>query len=227
LGESNRHEKKEGETGMAVHSCPGNDDYSICRSEYRIYQSLRHPVLLFAVLLCTLVPGPAAAQTADDVEGPSQAATLRRGFRNLQLGLTFDAAQDVLRRDSAFNYRGPEDVSLRLSDSQNVIDSPGRGFVNRVLLQFFDGSLYIITLYLNSRRLDYFQLYNRLEGRYGMPAELDPEMARWQDETTRITLERPLRIQFLDRSTFRRVRQTGAIEEAVQTELREEFLDAF
>ena len=197
----------------------------------------RYPSIFFVLLIVAAGISPVISQepvvsqepgesgrTADESSDPP---TLLRGFRDLQLGLSFSEAQAVLRRDSAFNYRGPEDVSLRLSDSRTVIDSPGRGFVDRVLLQFFDESLYIITLYLNRDRLDYFQVFNRMSARYGTPTELNPQMTRWEDAATRITVERPLQVQYLDLATFERVRDSARIEEAIQTELRQEFLDAF
>lgn len=200
---------------------------------------IRRIICLSTVLVFLVVVWPANAQTTSNegVDENSQAVdsgtaaqdsrTLLRGFRNLQLGLSFSETQTVLRQDSAFNYRGPEDVSLRLSDRQSVIDSPGRGFVERVLLQFHNDRLYIITLYLNQSRLDYFQIFDRLNTRYGAPTDLTPQLSTWEDSQTRITLERPLRVQYLDLPTFRSIRDTSRIEEAVQTELRKEFLDAF
>ena len=50
----------------------------------------------------------------------AQEAGLRRGYRAVELGLSFEAAQQALRQDAGFAYRGEPDVSLRLSDGQSV-----------------------------------------------------------------------------------------------------------
>ncbi len=152
---------------------------------------------------------------------------LRRGFRSLQLGMEFTETQEALADDLAFFYRGPADVSLRPSDGQNVIDSAGRGFVERGLFQFHDGRLYTIAIYLDHTQLDYFQLYEQLNGRYGDPLELDPRRAIWEDDQTRIELERPLTIRFLDMETFIRRRTERRQLDSAAMMSRDSFLSEF
>lgn len=153
--------------------------------------------------------------------------SLRRGFRDILLGSDFDTTEQTIIGDSAFAYRGRPDVSLSLSNGERTIDTQGRFFVDRGLFVFHDDRLYSISLYLEQQRLDYFQLFRQLSERYGDPNQLDPDRAIWEDENTRITLERPLTVQYLDLETFRSRRDATRNERAIEDLTREEFLDEF
>jgi hypothetical protein len=176
-------------------------------------------VVLVAIVLLVFFPKNTNAQDPD--------LSLRRGFRAVQLGLTFAEAEDALRGDSAFQYRGRPDVSMALSDGQEQIDTRGRGYVDRGLQAFHNGRVYNISLYLNQQRVDYFQLFEQLRTRYGDPVDLDPQRAIWEDETTRIELERPLTVQYLDLAVFRERRGQARTREAVEDTTREAFLEEF
>jgi hypothetical protein len=152
---------------------------------------------------------------------------LQRGFRDVVLGLSFEETEQRLAADLAFQYRGQPDVSMRLSDGESVIDTRGRLYVDRGLFQFFDGTLYSMALYLNRGRLDYFQLYEQLRGRYGEPMDLDPQRSVWQDQQTRIELERPLTVKYLDLARFEERRATQETLEAAEDLARDQFLEEF
>lgn len=153
--------------------------------------------------------------------------TLRRGYRQLLLGMEFDAVESALQAESSFYYRGSADVSLVPSDGNYIIDSSGRGFIDRGLFQFHEGALYSIAIYVDTRRIDFFQVFEQLRGRYGDPADLDPERAIWEDEETRIVLERPLTVRYLDLETFLdRQNETSRTDSAARMS-RDAFLSEF
>ena len=133
----------------------------------------------------------------------------------------------VLQSDPAFQYRGEPDVSLRLSDGGSVIDTRGRVYVDRGIFQFHEEQLFAIALYLDRSRLDYFQLYEQFRDRYGEPFDLDPRRALWEDQQTRIELERPLTVRYLDLETFEARRRDSRTEQAAEDITRERFLEEF
>lgn len=156
-----------------------------------------------------------------------EAPVLQRGYRALQLGDSYQAVEQALRRDFNFNYRGAPDVSLAPDSNERVIDTRGRGYVERGLFQFQEGELYIMALYLDRARLDYFQLFEQLRRRYGDPMDLDPRRAVWEDETTRIELERPLTVRYLDLAAFEARRRERRELQALEDMTREQFLEDF
>lgn len=193
-----------------------------CHRRARYCTHTRTWLIRAVLFILAAATGPsAAAQTA-----PPEPVLLR-GFRTIELGLDFDTAEERLSDDAAFAYRGAPDVSLQLSDGQTVIDTDGRGFVTRALLQFDDGILYILTLYLDTSRLDYFTLFEQLRNRYGNPRDLDPQRAWWDDGSTRIELERPLTVRYLDLQRFEARRAGRAATRAAEEVSRDEFLEAF
>lgn len=181
--------------------------------------SARGLTCLVVFSLLGLVVGVLPAQDAD--------LRLRRGFREISLGLPFAAVQEALAADAAFLYRGEPDVSLRLSDGEQLIDTRGRVYMERGVFQFHNGQLFSMALYLNRQTLDYFQLYEQLRTRYGDPVELDPQRAYWQDVSTRIELERPLTVRYLDRAVFEERRRNARTLEAAEDISRERFLEEF
>lgn len=164
---------------------------------------------------------------AQQPAGAEVEPALRRGFREILLGTPFERTQELLQGDSAFQYRGEPDVSLRLSDGGTVIDTRGRVYMDRGIFQFHEGQLFSIALYLDRSRLDYFQLYEQFRGRYGEPVDLDPQRALWEDDVTRIELERPLTVRYLDLETFQARRQNTRTQQAAEDVAREQFLEEF
>lgn len=177
-------------------------------------------------LVCLILSGllsPAAHAQNDQPAG----RILLRGYQSIELGLPFPAVQERLREEPDFAYRGEPDLSLAPASEEQVIDTAGRGYLDRAVFQFQEDSLYLFMLYLDRRRLDYFQLYNRLEQRYGAPDDLDPQRAVWQDNATRIELERPLTVRFMDLGLFEQRKLERRALESIEETTRERFLDAF
>lgn len=170
-------------------------------------------------LLLLLIP--------DGVGAQEEAETLSRGFQELQLGLSLEATRERLRGNGNFLYRGAPDVSLRPFDQEESIETEGRGYMERGAFHFADGTLYIITLFLDRDRLDYFTLYRTLEDKYGEPDSLSPRDAVWENEETTLILERPLTVKYIDRGIFEERIAEGRMGESIRAQSRENFLDQF
>ncbi|HKK49746.1 MAG TPA: hypothetical protein VJ932_11660 [Alkalispirochaeta sp.] len=200
---------------------------SIDMSRNSHIRSLRYVFLTVVIAVILIGAGAPPLLAQDNAAQDPAEATLRRGFRDLLLGLPFNEAQQLLQSDPAFQYRGEPDVSLRLSDGGTVIDTRGRVYMERGIFQFHEARLFAIALYLDRTRLDYFQLYEQFRERYGEPVDLDPQRALWEDQQTRIELERPLTVRYLDLETFEARRQESRTEQAAEDVAREQFLEEF
>ncbi|TVR70421.1 MAG: hypothetical protein EA427_05905 [Spirochaetaceae bacterium] len=185
--------------------------------------------LFYGLFPCLLVVflGTATLPAQEEPDIAPIDPALQRGYRELQLGDSYAAVEETLQRDPNFDYRGAPDVSLAPGTNDRVIDTRGRGYVERGLFQFQEGNLYIMALYLNRGRLDYFQLFNQLRQRYGDPRDLDPHRAIWEDQMTRIELERPLTVRYLDLATFEARRRERRELQALEDLTREQFLEDF
>ncbi|MGO8694003.1 MAG: hypothetical protein ACLQMF_10065 [Rectinemataceae bacterium] len=205
-------------------------------SRLRLYASV------LAALLCLFLSAPARSQQATDTAsspapgigtapaagtaapGAPAAAAVPRSFRGVELGMDRDTVIAALEKDPIFNYRGPEDVSLLPSPNQSLIDVSGLSFVERGFFQFYEGKLWVMILVLDSDKVDHYSIYTTLTAKYGEPGLLDPQEARWQDATTRMALERPLTLRYMDMTVFTRLNTGSATQASVKELDRQDFL---
>lgn len=170
------------------------------------------------MILSAVVCGTIFAQDA-------VSAAPKDGFGSLHLGMSMEAAKVALGNDPNFAYRGDPDLSLSPSTGRPVIETRGVAFIDEGILQFTDNRLYILTLLLDDRRLDYYSLFTEFTNRYGDPDRLDPGRAEWRSGAVILSLERPLTVKYIDRALFEGVVEAGSGEASLETLTREQFLE--
>jgi len=175
--------------------------------------------------LLLVLPTELSSQTmeaSDEAEG-----VISRTYRNFSLGMKSNEVKDNLRQDDWFSYQGDPDLSLFQRPRASVIDTEGSLFISRGLFQFEEDSLIAIVLELNPKTLDWYTVYSTLEGKYGAPSELSPTRIAWEDTRTRLTMEKPLTVKYLDREAFDAALDEVANRRAWLAHARGEFLDGF
>jgi hypothetical protein len=176
----------------------------------------------------TSIPAPAAAGAAPEASAQAQSTGApkapSRSFRGVELGMDREAAIAALKSDSIFAYRGPEDISLLPSPNQSLIEVAGLSFVKRGYFQFFEGKLWVMILELNPDKVDHYSIYTSLVNKYGEPALIDPKEARWEDKTTRMALERPLTLRYMDMTVYAKLREGQSAQASSQELDRQGFL---
>ena len=165
----------------------------------------------------TSAPAPAAAVPA----GPKGPA---RSFRGVELGMDRESAISSLKKDPIFAYRGPEDLSLLPSPNQSLIEVAGLSFVRRGYFQFYEGKLWVMILVLDAGKVDHYSIYASLVAKYGEPSSLDPKESRWEDKSTRMALERPLTLRYMDMDTYGKLREGANAKESERELDRQGFL---
>ena len=155
------------------------------------------------------------------------AAEISRDYRGITLGMSRPEVEELLRSDTRFSYRGEASLSLLDRPRAALIDAGGSLFIQRGLFQFEDGSLSAITLELNADTVDWYSVYTALEAKYGTPSDIDPQLARWDDGATRLTLERPLTVKYLDAAVFQSALEDQKQRSGWREQARENFLDDF
>jgi hypothetical protein len=160
----------------------------------------------------------APSQTTAGPKPPS------RSFHGLDLGMDRDSAIAALEKDPIFTYDGPEDLSLLPSPNQSLIEVSGLSFVRRGYFQFYEGKLWVMILELNPEKVDHYSVYTSLVAKYGEPLLLNPQESRWEDKQTRMALERPLTLRFMDMEVYAKVKEAANAKESVQELDRQGFL---
>jgi hypothetical protein len=171
-------------------------------------------------------PATPAAPDATAAQGAQSggAKTTARSFRGVELGMDRDAVIVALKKDSIFAYRGPEDLSLLPSPNQSLIEVAGLSFVRRGYFQFFEGKLWVMILELDPDKVDHYSIYTSLTAKYGEPVLIDPKEARWEDKGTRMALERPLTLRYMDMTVYGKLREGESAKASTQELDRQGFL---
>ena len=187
-------------------------------------------IFLFSLIfsLCFAAVSSVSAQEADETAYADEAAeTIPRSFRALALGMSLDELTDALAGDGLFRFRGERDVSFLPVRQETLVETDGTSFIRRAHFQLAEGEVFIMSFTMDTRFIDHFSIFTTFVQRYGEPIILNPSEAVWQDDYTRISIERPLTVKYVDRVVFERLREESGALRAWQTLLREEFLDQF
>jgi hypothetical protein len=183
-----------------------------------------HAFFLLCVCLCA---APAAAQEAGVSSAPEAEGgqALPRRFRGLSLGMSLEELKAGLAGDGLFNFRGDRDVSFLPRRDESLVETTGASFVRRAFFQLKDGEVFIMGFALNTALVDHYSVFRSFTKKYGEPSYLDPGQAVWETAETRVSIERPLTIKYIDKGIFDRLAGEQALEESGELQMRQEFLD--
>jgi hypothetical protein len=172
-------------------------------------------------------PSPAPAPKAAAESTPAAAVAIGLGgFHAIRLGMTVDEVKTQLLKETLFLFRGDPDVTQLPQSQQILIEVPGRTFVDRGYFQFQDGKLLIMIVVLSRAAVSYFDVYQELATRYGEPASLDPSAAVWEIKGTRLSLEKPVVLKYVDSLAFDALTASGRVGRDYDLETRQQFLDS-
>lgn len=188
---------------------------------------------VFFAAMCMLAafaqeaPSPSVPSSTSAPSPESTQTVIPRQFRELSLGMGMDEVKAALSADSLFEYRGEADVSLLPRPNESLIEVSGSSYVRRAFFQFYEGKLFIMIFFMDESKIDHYSVYTSIRGKYGAPAWLSPSESVWTDGSTRMSVERPLAVKYVDSATFEALKAKGQKEESWESILRSDFLDDF
>lgn len=157
--------------------------------------------------------------------------SLPNGFQNISLGMSLEETKDELIKNQDFGYKGERDVSL-LPDQQKVLIETdatkafGSKFLTRCYFQFYDDSLYIITINMNKEKIDHYSIFKTLKEKYGEPFSVTPEKTTWKNDSVTMTLEKPLTLKYIDNEVYNQLQQYSAVQKSAEEITQQMFLDS-
>lgn len=152
------------------------------------------------------------------------------GYRGISLGMSLDETKDALLKDSSFGYHGDRDVSLVPGTNKILIETDaesghGSVFLERCWFQFYDDELFIITININTQKMDYYSVFTTLTEKYGKPDTFSPQSATWKNDNISMSLEKPLTLKYIDTDILKNTQNYSNIENSPEEKTREMFLD--
>ena len=152
---------------------------------------------------------------------------LSRHFRDLQLGMGLDDLKTALAKDSYFNFRGDRDVSLLPAREQSLVETTGSLFIKRAFFQLREGKLFTMAFTMDTNQIDHYSIFTHFVQKYGEPTSLSPKESVWENDDTRIAIERPLTIKYIDKHVFNDIINESAVDESAHVWLRQDFINEF
>lgn len=183
--------------------------------------------LLWAASPAAFAQGAPAPAAADAAAGDQAKPAVPREFRGIGLGMSLEEVQAALRADGLYFYRGEPDVSLLPRPNESIIEVSGLSYVRRAFFQFYEGRLFVMIFAIDESKMDHYSIFTTLSARYGKPVMLSPAESVWDDGLTRLSVERPLAVKYLDLETFNAIKVAAEAVRSVEELLRSEFLGSF
>jgi hypothetical protein len=185
--------------------------------------------ILVCLLLSTVAWGQtqAGGDSRDTASAGNSGTALPRAYREISLGMSLDALKDALQKDELFRFRGDRDVSFLPVTEQNVVETTGYSFIKRALFQLWSGEVFVMTFTMNTALVDYYSVFTSFVKKYGEPNSLDPKQAIWESEDTRISIERPLTVKYIDMHVFNQIVNESKNLTSRVLQKQEDFLNEF
>ena len=149
------------------------------------------------------------------------------GYKNIQLGQSFEEVRSILEKDSSFGFRGDRDVSLLPTEERVLIETSGSSFFDRCWFQFYENKLYTLILNINVERMDYYSMFKTFTLKYGEPTSLNPTKSEWKNNSVILSLEKPLTVKYLDVKAFDELQKSSEAATSAEEYLRKKFLESF
>jgi len=185
-----------------------------------IMEKMRNNLFTLTAALFIFLSPALTAQTNEN-------GGLPRQFRGFSLGMSLDDLKAGLIEDNLFLFRGDRDVSFLPAREQSLVETTGSSFITRAFFQLRDGAVFIMSFTLNTRIIDHYSIFMQFTQNYGQPSYLDPSVSVWETETTRIALERPLTVKYIDKVIFNDILGESGLIESDQVRQRQEFINEF
>jgi hypothetical protein len=158
---------------------------------------------------------------------PENPEPVSRQFRELFLGQSLEDLKLALMGDRLFRFRGDRDVSFLPVQEQTLVETTGLSYIRRAHFQLSDGAVYIMSFTMDTRLMDHYSVFTSFVKKYGEPQSLSPGEAVWETEDTRVSIERPLTVKYIDKTVFERLVEESRTIERQELLNREEFLADF
>jgi hypothetical protein len=185
----------------------------------------RKGIIILVFLL--LAQGVFAQEKNESAANELSETKLPRKYRELSLGMSLDDLKANLTSDNYFTFRGDRDVSFLPVRNQSLVETTGASFIKRAFFQLRDEAVFIMAFSLNTEIIDHYSVFTQLVEKYGQPSYLDPSTAVWETDETRISIERPLTVKYIDKKVFTDIINESGLIESGQVKLRQDFLNDF
>ncbi|WP_295158100.1 hypothetical protein [uncultured Brachyspira sp.] len=133
------------------------------------------------------------------------------GFKNITLGATREDTINAILSDNTMTL--PKQymtgtVDLNAEESATFLALEENKFYKSGYFIFKDNALYSITIHFQPNQVDFLELLSSLNAKYTKGSFLNANTVAWQNGDTRIILERPSIVKYIDMNNVTTTSQT-------------------
>lgn len=121
------------------------------------------------------------------------------GYRNINLGMTRKEVIDIINKDPLMMLPRKYlygDVDINAEESANFIALQENRYFRSGYFLFKNDSLYSITIRFQENQIDFLEILNTLNNKYGLGEFTDASTIAWINGNNKLILERPTIVKY-------------------------------
>ena len=119
------------------------------------------------------------------------------GFLSIKLNMNKENVIVRLSKESIFDTSDQEKLSFRNEPDKEILKIRGINFIKMAYFHFYNDILFQITLDLDMNKISYYDVLIKLQNKYGKPIKFTPETANWENNTIKLSLQRPVILKYI------------------------------
>jgi len=150
---------------------------------------------------------------------------LSDGYKDIKLGMSMDQVKALLQKSGDFIQKKEEVLITRLEPDTKIISVEGVGFIIYAYFHFENDKLFQIFLKISDSKIGYYFLLRKLTSKFGNPKKFNPKKAIWENDNTRIILEKPCNLKYIYLPVWNDIIKNEEKREDIIKIIREKFGD--
>jgi len=124
------------------------------------------------------------------------------GFMGMNIGMTREEVFAVARGNELIAVPKNRDVDFFPIEQRKILTLSIKPEVPFIYLQFFNDTLYAITVLFDEKYVDYFTVSSRLQEKYGKYTSMHPQWRQWQLDGITVKVEKPSVVKYIALGEF-------------------------
>jgi hypothetical protein len=124
------------------------------------------------------------------------------GFMNIKIGMSREEALKAGEENKIIEVPKNRDVDFFPVEERKILTFSAKPEVPYIYLQFFNDTLYSITVVFDDRYINYYTLARQLESKYGKYQSMNPEWREWRIDSVLIKVEKPSTVKYIALEEF-------------------------
>ena len=124
------------------------------------------------------------------------------GFMDIKIGMSREEVLKAGEENEIIEVPKNRDVEFFPVEDRKILTFSAKPDVPYIYLQFFNDTLYSITVIFDERYIDYYTLTRQMESKYGKYHSMNPVWREWRIDDVLIKVEKPSTVKYIALEEF-------------------------